>query len=844
MTDEPEILGDWSREKILGCGGFGVVTLWGNDKTNEKIAIKKYRGENDTLSQKHKERWSQEVDMMKRINNDNIVKFYVLPTKFEDALNKYNNAKLPMLSMEFCAEGDLRTVLSKSENCCGLSECDVRCILKDLMNAVSYLHELKITHRDLKPENIVLNICDRPNGIIYKLIDLGYAKELDAKSICASFVGTLQYLAPELLYSKTYSCSVDYWSMGLVAFEIMCGTRPFLPNKSPAQWMYEVNKKTHDIICIYQTESEASVVSSKEIFAENLVSSCFKGDIEKWLQLALEYNPRQRGRNSENELEIFTCLKNILCKKIVTVFSMCSTDVFSYEIDECTQVTTLQGWIERDTKILKSEQLLLSFKCDSIDLHGLATQFFDESYCEPMLYVFKKSELVLRDIKRTTYPASVRDMLVDASVKQAYYYQKRSYAHALYYIFKETTLYNTILDACHLRIKYISKICDHCTHLCRQMNVSIQQLISQKDFSKQILEFDFEQYLKNYSQKAEHWNESFNKICERIDKLYGICSQITVRQESVYRRATALNVCFNKEYSKHNSHDLNELLDEALSCYSLIKCKPKDERNKKESSKGMANILFEVLRTCHKLLTEDITLKKYLQMIVDIEKELEKIATPMKTAIEHIEKYYQELKSDHTTRQSKIWDFTIKQKNKSKTQDSNKPNFMIGNPKIPCEEYYCKPITLDKPLHFILGDTKQNLSSIESCSSFHSTEDSPVYSDTDQISVETKKPANIDSKPHTTQNQIQVVDKQTGSNINSEQAIYANSEIISKDNRGNDELKTVLVSLPNFSLGAPASVVINNNLSLQNDLQEQTNSLMQIRTNFFEELDFSFLKCD
>lgn len=204
-------------------------------------------------------------------------------------------------------------------------------------------------------------------------------------------------------------------------------------------------------------------------------------------------------------------------------------------------------------------------------------------------------------------------------------------------------------------------------------------------------------------------------------------------------------------------------------------------------------------------------------MIVDIEKELEKIATPMKTAIEHIEKYYQELKSDHTTRQSKIWDFTIKQKNKSKTQDSNKPNFMIGNPKIPCEEYYCKPITLDKPLHFILGDTKQNLSSIESCSSFHSTEDSPVYSDTDQISVETKKPANIDSKPHTTQNQIQVVDKQTGSNINSEQAIYANSEIISKDNRGNDELKTVLVSLPNFSLGAPASVVINNNLSLQNE---------------------------
>lgn len=148
--------------------------------------------------------------------------------------------------------------------------------------------------------------------------------------------------------------------------------------------MYQVNKKPHDIICIYQTdESEASVVSSKEIFAENLISSCFKRDIEKWLQLALEYNPRQRGydpNNSNIVLEIFTSLEKILCKKIVTVFSVCSADVFSYEIDECTQVTTLQGWIERDTKIKKTEQLLLSFKCDSIDLQGLATQFFDEVF--------------------------------------------------------------------------------------------------------------------------------------------------------------------------------------------------------------------------------------------------------------------------------------------------------------------------------------------------------------------------------------------------------------------------------------------------------------------------------
>lgn len=174
--------------------------------------------------------------MMQKIDCLNIVKYRNLPEDFKTQLEKYNPSDLPMLSMEYCTQGDLRIVLSRGENCCGLPESDVRYILTDLMNAVSYLHNLKITHRDLKPENVVLQTYDRPNRIIYKLIDLGYAKEIDANSVKASFVGTLQYLAPEIFYLKNYSCSVDYWSLGLVAFEVICGIRPFLSNMSPAQW--------------------------------------------------------------------------------------------------------------------------------------------------------------------------------------------------------------------------------------------------------------------------------------------------------------------------------------------------------------------------------------------------------------------------------------------------------------------------------------------------------------------------------------------------------------------------------------------------------------------------------
>lgn len=104
--------------------------------------------------------------------------------------------------------------------------------------------------------------------IVHKIIDLGYAKDLDQGSLCTSFVGTLQYLvsvtpvihyaasnvavffqyistvriylyvcqAPELFESKPYTVTVDYWSFGTVIFECTCGFRPFLHHMQPVQW--------------------------------------------------------------------------------------------------------------------------------------------------------------------------------------------------------------------------------------------------------------------------------------------------------------------------------------------------------------------------------------------------------------------------------------------------------------------------------------------------------------------------------------------------------------------------------------------------------------------------------
>lgn len=65
-------------------------------------------------------------------------------------------SRLPLLCMEYCSGGDLRKLLKRPENVCGLREKEVRTILEHVSKAVAYLHEKSIIHRDLKPENILI----------------------------------------------------------------------------------------------------------------------------------------------------------------------------------------------------------------------------------------------------------------------------------------------------------------------------------------------------------------------------------------------------------------------------------------------------------------------------------------------------------------------------------------------------------------------------------------------------------------------------------------------------------------------------------------------------------------
>lgn len=216
---------------------------------------------------------------MKYMNDcatDYIVKGYaqLSPPEFLAKLNQTCPKELPVLAMEFCSGGDLRAQLQAMENRNGLKEIEVRNILFCLRNAVHYLHSQDITHRDIKPENIVIqNVGGRK---IYKLTDMGYAKNIDANTIQASLVGTRDYFAPEIITELNYKNTVDYWSVGVIAFEIICGVRSFIPHQQLHTCIIQIGKKSSKHIAITEAPEGCSYKFHEHLFKENRCSQVFQ----------------------------------------------------------------------------------------------------------------------------------------------------------------------------------------------------------------------------------------------------------------------------------------------------------------------------------------------------------------------------------------------------------------------------------------------------------------------------------------------------------------------------------------------------------------------------------------
>ena len=282
-----KIIGDYKLIKLLGKGSFGetYLTQKGNDpvllatkvlerKKMEKVSTKKYL--------------DNEIKILKQLHHPHIV-------RFENLLASNSNY---YLIMEYCNGGDLTGCLQKYKKLyheTTFSIDIVQYLMRQIVDAMKYIHSLKIIHRDIKLDNILLsfnNEQDKQNlnllSSSIKIIDFGLATKLEGVNLAYSVLGSPINMDPLILkkFDKAggykvlegYNEKADIWSLGTIFYQLLTGEMLFLSHS-----MEELMKKV---------EEGNYVIPINKNFSKEAVS---------FLNCMLQYKPEDRL--SINELE-------------------------------------------------------------------------------------------------------------------------------------------------------------------------------------------------------------------------------------------------------------------------------------------------------------------------------------------------------------------------------------------------------------------------------------------------------------------------------------------------------------------------------------------------------------
>merc|ERR1719223_2573817 len=194
----------------LGVGGFGRVELVmiAGDNKQRSFALKQMK-KSQIVETRQQQHIMSEKEIMEESDCHFIVKLY----------KTFKDRKYLYMLMDSCLGGELWTILRDRGN---FDDSTSRFYTSCVVEAFDYLHSRGIIYRDLKPENLLLD----GTGYV-KLVDFGFAKKLQVGRKTWTFCGTPEYVAPEIILNKGHDLSADYWSLGILMFELLTGSPPF-----------------------------------------------------------------------------------------------------------------------------------------------------------------------------------------------------------------------------------------------------------------------------------------------------------------------------------------------------------------------------------------------------------------------------------------------------------------------------------------------------------------------------------------------------------------------------------------------------------------------------------------
>jgi CRP-like cAMP-binding protein len=198
---------DLVRIGMLGCGGFGTVELYEHKKSGQTFAMKGM-SKGYIVKTGMQESVMNEKNILMMTNSKFIIKLY----------ETYNGVQSLYFLMEPALGGELYATYNRK----GFhgSARHAKFYAAGVVLAFEHLHERRIVYRDLKPENLLLNELGK-----LKLTDMGLAKFAIGKTYTTC--GTPDYFAPELIASSGHTNALDWWTLGILIFEMMSGHPPF-----------------------------------------------------------------------------------------------------------------------------------------------------------------------------------------------------------------------------------------------------------------------------------------------------------------------------------------------------------------------------------------------------------------------------------------------------------------------------------------------------------------------------------------------------------------------------------------------------------------------------------------
>ncbi|KAG9248884.1 kinase-like domain-containing protein [Calycina marina] len=194
--------------RTLGAGTYGIVREADGPmgKVAVKIILKKNVKGNEQMVY-------DELEMLQRMKHPHIVRF----VDWFESRDKY------YIVTQLATGGELFDRICEQGR---FTEKDASQTIRQVLEAVDYLHDNNVVHRDLKPENLLYLTTAPSSGLV--LADFGIAKMLDSKDeVLTTMAGSFGYAAPEVMLKQGHGKPVDMWSLGVITYTLLCGYSPF-----------------------------------------------------------------------------------------------------------------------------------------------------------------------------------------------------------------------------------------------------------------------------------------------------------------------------------------------------------------------------------------------------------------------------------------------------------------------------------------------------------------------------------------------------------------------------------------------------------------------------------------